>query len=310
MAGEERKGLLLALLGFAVLSIGDGIAKSMVSQWSPVAIATLRYVFALIGLMALMRTRARSEPLIPKAQKGWHFVRGLAVALGASAFFTALSLMPLAEATAITFTSPVLASLLAAVFLGEPIRQRTISATAIAFAGVILILKPNLAEAGLAALLPMVTASTTAIMIIGNRKTAGTGSGLAMQFYMVLIATPILLLPVLLGHFSGSSIFHVSVPDWTVVVRCAILATSASIGHFLIFRATTLAGAAVVAPMMYGQLLVAMLTGWFWFAELPDAIALSGAALIVAAGIVMLGILNLSTVAHWRRWARKVGMDA
>ncbi len=121
MAGEERKGLLLALVGFAILSIGDGIAKSMVAQWSPVAIATLRYVFALIALTALMRARSRSEPLIPAVQKGWHAMRGLAVALGASAFFTALSLMPLAEATAITFTSPMLASLLAAFFLGEPI---------------------------------------------------------------------------------------------------------------------------------------------------------------------------------------------
>ncbi len=130
-----------------------------------------------------------------------------------------------------------------------------------------------------------------------------------MQFYMVLIATPLLLLPVLAGHLSGAPAFHVAVPDWTVIARCAVLATSASIGHYLIFRATTLAGAAVVAPMMYGQLLVAMLIGWFWFSELPDLMALSGAALIVAAGIVMLGILNLSTVTQWRRRGRRGSRD-
>lgn len=296
MAGEERKGLLLALLGFAILSIGDGIAKSMVSQWSPVAIATMRYIFALIGLGALMRMRCRSEPLIPGVQRGWHFVRGLAVATGAAAFFTALSLIPLAEATAIVFISPMLASLLAAVFLREPIQRRALFATAIAFAGVVLILKPNIAEAGAAALLPMVTAATTAMMIIGNRKTAGTGSGLAMQFYMVLIAAPILLVPVIAGHFSGAPNFRLTVPDWTVIARCALLAITASFGHFLIFRATTLAGAASVAPMIYGQLLVAMLIGWVWFGELPDLIALVGAGLIVAAGFVMLGLFSPSSL--------------
>lgn len=296
MAGEERKGLLLALLGFAILSIGDGIAKSMVSQWSPVAIATMRYIFALIGLAALMRMRCRSEPLIPDVQRRWHFVRGLAVALGAAAFFTALSLIPLAEATAIVFISPMLASLLAAVFLREPIQRRALFATAIAFAGVVLILKPNIAEAGAVALLPMVTAATTAMMIIGNRKTAGTGSGLAMQFYMVLIAAPILLVPVIAGHFSGAPNFRLTVPDWTVIARCALLAITASFGHFLIFRATTLAGAASVAPMIYGQLLVAMMIGWVWFGELPDLIALVGAGLIVAAGFVMLGLFSPSSL--------------
>ena len=77
-------------------------------------------------------------------------------------------------------------------------------------------------------------------------------------------------------------------------MRCAIVATTATLGHFLIYLGTARAGAAKAAPMTYVQLLVAALPGWFWFGDVPDLTALAGAAIIVSSGIWLWR-------AEWRR---------
>ncbi|MFX5862063.1 EamA family transporter, partial [Acinetobacter baumannii] len=74
------------------------------------------------------------------------------------AFFTSLSLMPLATATAILFTAPMLTALLAALILREPLRRETWIASLVAFAGVLVVLRPNVSTLGLAAALPLVAA--------------------------------------------------------------------------------------------------------------------------------------------------------
>ena len=79
-----------------------------------------------------------------------------------------------------------------------------------------------------------------------------------------------------------------------MLLRCAIVATTATLGHFLIYLGTARAGAAKAAPMTYVQLLVAALPGWFWFGDVPDLTALAGAAIIVSSGIWLWR-------AEWRR---------
>lgn len=287
MKREERWGLLMAMAGFATFSVGDGIIKSITGQWSPVAIATMRYILAASVLCGVMRQREGRVFPVPLLR--WHLLRGSAVGIGAAAFFIALNYVPLAEATAVLFTSPMLAVVLSFFLLGEPIRLRAVGAIIVALAGVMLILRPNLATAGLAALFPLVTATTTAVMIIGNRKAVGSGSNLAMQAYMALFGLPILLVLGAVGHFSGNPLLYIEMPSLQVLLACAIVAGTASFGHHLVFLGTTRAGAAAVAPMMYVQLLVAMAIGWAVYGEMPDRVAMVGVVLIVAAGLLMLG---------------------
>jgi drug/metabolite transporter (DMT)-like permease len=70
-----------------------------------------------------------------------------------------------------------------------------------------------------------------------------------------------------------------------VILKCATVAVTASVAHLLIYWATVHAGAALVSPMTYVQLLVAAGLGWIWFADVPDAMTWFGAALIVAGGL-------------------------
>ncbi len=283
----ETTGLLYALAGFATLSCGDVVVKTMAGQWAPTAIATTRYGLGALGLGALLWRSEGAAALVRLPAPGAQMLRGAAVAMATIGFFSAIFVLPLATATAITFTSPMLTALLAALLLGEPARRETLIASLIAFAGVIVVLRPNFIAAGWAALLPLLSALGMSVLMIGNRFVAGKGSALAMQFFVAALATPVLLLATTGLHFSGIARFAVGLPHWSVIARCALVACSASLAHWLIYMGTTRAGAATVAPMTYVQMLVATLAGWLVFGNRPDAMTLLGAAMIIGAGLYL-----------------------
>jgi drug/metabolite transporter (DMT)-like permease len=283
---NERAGLFFALAGFAVLSLGDAVIKSMAGLWSPVAVAALRFTIAAVGLGAflLLREGAAGFRLAqPRAQFG----RGAALAVSSTIFITSLFVLPLATATAIGFTAPMFTAILAALLLGEPLRRETLIASVVAFAGVLVILRPNLAEAGWWAVLPLFSAMTFSLLIIGNRHVAGTASALAMQFWVAAFATPILLLIAPLFALSGSPRFAIGWPEWSVIARCTFVAVSATCAHWLIYLGTSRAGAATVAPATYVQLLVATFLGWLWFDSHPDGMTLLGALIIIGSGLYL-----------------------
>ena len=287
MHQSDRAGLLFTLAGFATLSIGDAIIKGMAGMWPPTAMAATRYIIAAIGLGGMLVAREGWGALIhmPKARLQW--VRGLSVAVSTIAMFTAVWLMPLAEATTITFTQPMITALLATVFLGERLRRAAIVATLVAFAGVVIVLRPNVAEIGLAALLPLLVAFSMAVLMIANRATAGAAGLWAMQTYIAVTASVFLIIATLVGHWSGVARFAMHWPAWHVFARCAFIALSATMAHLMIYMGTVRAGAATVAPMTYGQLLGAVVLGWLFFGDLPDPVALLGAAIIVGAGLYL-----------------------
>lgn len=284
MVQNGRKAILLALAGFMLLSVGDVVVKTMAGSWPGSAIAALRYAFGAAGLIALVAWRlGRAGFRVPRA--GLQIARGAAVAAATLGFFLGVHVMPLADATAIIFTSPLLTVLISALFLKERVPHATGVALALAFAGVLLVLRPNVAELGAAALLPLGAALAMAALMILNRRAAGGASALALQMALAVAATPMLIAATAAGHLTGDPLLVVGAPDWTVVARCAFVAVTATTGHWLIFRATELASAATVAPTTYSELIVAVGAGMMVFGDYPDAVSVGGMALIVAGGL-------------------------
>lgn len=293
---SNRAGLLYALAGFSLLSFGDAIIKGMAGEWPPTAMAAARYFFAaiFIGILLARRDGLKAVVSLPNASIQW--VRGLSVSVATIAMFTAIMLMPLAEATTITFTQPMITAVLAAVFLSERIKPAAIAATLLAFIGVVIVLRPNFAAVGPVALLPLVTAIAMGCLMIANRVAAGRsepakggkgGGALAAQYYISVTASVALILATVAGHYTGLSNFKLHWPEWDVLGRCAIIAVSASLAHGMIYMGTARAGAATVAPMNYGQLLTAAFLGWMFFGETTDFISLLGAAIIIGAGLIL-----------------------
>lgn len=283
---SARSGLIFALCGFALLSCGDAIIKSIAGAWPGTAVAALRYVIGTLGLGALLFLHGgRQAFALPQGK--FQLLRGAAVAAATVFFFSSIFLMPLAEATAIGFTSPMITALLGAIILKERINSRTLLASLVAFAGVLTILRPNVAELGWAALLPLAAAISMSLVMIGNRAVAGAGPVLLMQFLIAAIAVPFLLFATLLGHLSGVPALHVGMPDWTIIARICVVAVTATTSHWLIFMGTTRASAAQVAPMTYVQLLMAMAFGVALFGDWPDLTSLLGSAIIIGSGLYL-----------------------
>ncbi|HEX9932004.1 MAG TPA: DMT family transporter [Allosphingosinicella sp.] len=283
----RRASLLIALSGFALLSVGDAVVKSMAGDWPGTAVAALRYSFGAIGL-AIVAAMAHGASGLRAPRPGLQLGRGAAVALATICFFMGVMAMPLADATAIQFTSPIVTAMLAPLVLKERSPAAVWLATLLAFAGVLVVLRPNVTELGVVALWPLGAAFGMSWLMMLNRMTAGDAPLLAMQFVLALVAAPLLIAAAALLHSFAGAPFRIDPPSLEVVLKCLFVAFSATTGHALIFAAVLRANAAAVAPMTYVQLLVAAGIGWAWFGEVPDAATFAGAALIVAGGLWLL----------------------
>jgi drug/metabolite transporter (DMT)-like permease len=281
---RTRAALLIALAGFCSLSIGDAVVKSMAGAWPAPAVSALRYCFGAAGL-ALYVAFAHGRAGFVMPRPGLQLGRGAAVALATLCFFMGVMAMPLADATAIQFTSPILTALLAPFVLGERTRRATWVATLLAFVGVLVVLRPNIMEIGFAALFPIGAAFGMSWLMMLNRMTAGAAPVMVMQFLLAAVAAPLLVAAALALHLAG--LVEIGWPSAVTVLKCLGVAVFATLGHTLIFAAVGRASASVVAPMTYVQLLVAAGLGWFWFGDSPDAATFGGAALIIAGGLLL-----------------------
>jgi drug/metabolite transporter (DMT)-like permease len=282
----SRTALLIALCGFASLSLGDAVVKSMAGEWPAPAVSALRYMFGAAGLVAIVAWRhGRAGFVLPRP--GLQIGRAAAVSLATICFFIGVMAMPLADATAIVFTSPVLTALLAPLVLGERTSRATWLATLLAFAGVLVVLRPNLLELGAVALFPVAAALGMSALMMLNRKSAGDAPVMVMQFLLAAFAAPLLIVVAALFDMFGGPGFAIAAPSPVVIGKCLAVACFATLGHSLIFAAAERADASVVAPMTYVQLLAAAGLGWFWFHDSPDAATFAGAALIIAGGLLL-----------------------
>lgn len=281
---RARFALPIALAGFCSLSIGDAVVKSMAGEWPAPAVSALRYAFGAFGLgLYVALSHGRGGFVMPRP--GLQLGRGAAVALATLCFFLGVMAMPLADATAIQFSSPIMTALLAPLVLGERTHRTTWAATLLAFAGVLVVLRPNVTEIGLAALFPIGAAFGMSWLMMLNRMTAGAAPVMVMQFLLAAVAAPLLVGAAVTLHLSG--LVEIGPPSWPTVAKCLAVAIFATLGHSLIFAAVARASASVVAPMTYVQLLVAAGLGWLWFGDAPDAATFGGAALIIAGGLLL-----------------------
>lgn len=286
MTPLERSGLGYAVAGFAILSMGDAVVKSMAGEWPPYAVAALRFSIGACGLSLLLLRQEGPRAFIP--QKPWlQVARGLCLALASVCFFSAIYIMPLAEALAIGFLSPILTQAFAGLLLGEKVRPKVYLVSIVALAGVVIILRPNLVLLGWGALLPLVSAIFFALLMVSNRASAGQGSALSMQVFVAAFSIPILIAVCIGAKVSGVPELDFGWPTWDVVLRCAVVAVTATTAHWLAYVGTSRAGAAQVAPAIYVQLIVAVVLGWAFFDDVPDLYTGIGASLIIASGLYL-----------------------
>ena len=279
-------GFAYAVLGFAILSLGDAVVKSMAGAWPPYAVAALRFTLGAAGLGALLWRSEGTRAFVP-ANPWLQAARGACLAFASTCFFSAIYIMPLAEALAIGFVSPILVQIFAGIFLKERVSGRVYAVSLLSLAGVAIILRPNLALLGVGALLPLGSAVFFAALMVLNRVSAGQGSALAAQVFVAAACAPILIIASVGAKISGVSALDFGGPSWDIIFRCAIVAVTASAAHWLAYIGTAKAGAARIAPAIYVQMLIAVILGWMFFGDVPDIWTLIGASLIIISGLIV-----------------------
>jgi drug/metabolite transporter (DMT)-like permease len=228
----------------------------------------------LAWLAATRRLRA-----LRTRRPGTHFLRALYGTVGMLCNFGAVILLPLAEATTMSFTAPIWAVILAMLLLKEKVRLWRWSAVLFGFAGVLLIAQPGSGDIPLyGALVALAGAFMVALISIQIADLNRTDKPVTIVFYFALFSIPMtaLALP-----------FVVTAHDATGWLLLLAIGIAGVIGQLLLTAALRFGAVASVIVMDYSSLFWATLYGWLFFDSLPPASTWLGAPLIIAAGLVI-----------------------
>ncbi|MDF2234663.1 DMT family transporter [Albimonas sp. CAU 1670] len=272
--GSPAAGALLMCVGVASLSVNDAIAKTLTATYSPLQILFLRNAIALPFAIALAWATGGAGAL-RSHRPAAHVVRGALWIVATLLFFTSISRMGLAEATALAFVAPLFITALSALLLAEPVGWRRWLAVLAGFVGVLIVVRPGAETFRPVSLLPVATAFVYAFLMIGARWLDPRESVWTLLLYLTGAA----------ALLSGMVVPFVWIPlraqDLWLFGAIAVFGTA---GMTMMTQAFRLAPAAVVAPLDYTALIWATLLGWLIWREIPDAPAVLGAAVIVASG--------------------------
>ncbi len=284
--GKSAGGITLALVAFSGFPLGDAVIKSMAGDWPAPAVAALRFSIGAFALAILLFWKEGRQGF-HVGRPMLHVARGFALFVGTITFFSAIYIMPLADAVAISFINPILTALFSGWFLKEKMRTTTWVATLVAFGGVLIMLRPNVAAFGWVAVLPLFSAVAMSALLILNRMVSTQRSIFAAQFYIAFWAAIFLIIATVAGHWFVPVMTIASAPDWDVILRCMLVALTATGCHFLLYMATMRTTAAAIAPIVYIQLLIATAISVFVFGDPIDRTAMVGGALIIASGLLL-----------------------
>lgn len=237
-------------------------------------IAFLRNVF---GLLFMLPWLIRGGISVLKTERlGLYWLRAVLGVITMLTWFWAMTVMPLAEAVSLSFSAPLFVTMGAALILGEHVGLRRWSATIIGFLGVMVILRPGLNSISPAAIGVVASAICMAGSILLIKVLSRTESPNAIVLYMVLMMTPLSLLPALAVWQWPSA------QTWLWMV---MLGGFGTIAHLLFTNALKVAEASAVMPFDFVRLPFTVVLGIWLFDQYIDYWTWAGAAIIFSAGI-------------------------
>jgi drug/metabolite transporter (DMT)-like permease len=279
-------GILLKIASVLVFISMAALIKATDGRVPPGEIVFFRSLFAVPIIVAWLAWRHELatgfRPRAPMAHVWRGFVGTAAMGLG----FAGLLFLPLPEVTAIGYAAPILVVIFAAMFLGEQVRLFRISAVVLGMIGVLIVLSPRLsvgadlseAEA-LGAMLVLGAAVFAALAQVFVRKLVQTETTSAIVFWFSLTATALSLVTLPFGWVVPGP------GDAALLVLAGLLG---GVGQVLLTSSYRHADASVIAPFEYVSILFALAIGYWIFDEAPTATMLGGAALVVAAGVLII----------------------
>ncbi len=267
-------GIASMLGGMFLFAAVDALGKLLTQDLSPFQVVWARqcglFAVALVILIRLGPTVLRS------AAPGLQIARGVAAAGSATCFLIGVSIVPLADATAVAFIAPFLVTLLAAFALGEAVGIRRWTAVVIGFIGALIIIRPGMGVVDPAMGFIVIAAGLFALRQILSRRLGGADPITTTICYTALVAFVLVSLPL--------PFFWTQPSGWSVVSLMVAIAAMAGGAEILVIRALALAQAVVVAPLQYSLLIWTTGYGFWLFGQFPDAWTWLGATILMITG--------------------------
>lgn len=266
------RGIILAVSSGAFFATMHGSVRLLSQDLDAMEIAFFRAFFGFVFFAPiLLRTRLS---VLRTARFPLHMVRGVFNGASLLLWFTALSLLPLGDATALSLTGPLFVGLGAMFILGETVRGPRWLALGVGFAGALVIVRPGFQEINFGTILVLVSMLFVTCSKLIAKSLSRTDQPATIVAYLSLT----MMVP------SGIAIIFVwQMPTPEQLLFMAVIGFLGSAGHMLLTTAYKIADISAVEPVVFARLIWAAIVGWFMFAEFPGIWVWVGGALIVAA---------------------------
>ena len=291
------KAVSFLLLGILGISINDTIIKFLSDAYALHQLVFIRAIFGLLIIVPLVLVR-QGIAVLRTTRPGIHALRGLLIVLANLTFFAGLASLPLAEASAVVFVSPVLITIFSFYFLGEQIGVWRWSAVIVGLIGMICVVQPFGARLELTYLWPLAAAVCYAGFTVTTRflgRTEGVASLAIYSIVSFLVVSVAMGLSVGDGSFANTGNPNLEFllrawrwpdsDDFGLIAAIGLLSSVIAIAMSAAYRA---AEASFLAPFEYVNLPLVLLWGFLIFGDFPNALALFGMALIASGGMIMI----------------------
>jgi len=271
-APATLRGMAFMLVSAVASAALNATARHLSAELHPLEIVFFRSLFGFLIFVPVF-VRSGFAPLRTR-RLGLHVARGTVMSIVLLLFFTGLATTPLAKATALGYSSPLFATLLAAVVLGEAMRVRRVATIVVGFLGALLILRPGIVGLEAGPILVLLSSAISAVTMILVKLLSRTESALTTTIYMGVVTTPLTLIA--------------AIPVWETPTLAqlgglAFMGGLAGLIHFSVAQAFRESDMTAVLPVNYTSLLWAAIIGFLAFGEVPDIWTWIGGAIIVAA---------------------------
>jgi len=279
---NPRRGILLIIISSVSFALMNAVVKLISGRMSPIEIGFFRQVFSLFPVVSLVIHQG-GLPMLRTRRPFGHLFRGM---IGNSAmiiFFLSVAKLPLADANALSFASPLFVTALSMPLLGEAVGRHRWSAVAVGFVGVLIMTNPSgnwfSGASGIGAGMGVLAAFMSALMTITIRQLNKTEAPVTIVFYFATIGTI---------FFGAMLAFFWVAPNFWEWIGLATVGLIGGLSQLLMTYAYRHAPASTLAPFGYVSILWSTLLGFLIWSQLPGPRVVAGSVIVILSGLYII----------------------
>ena len=294
---SDHKGIMLIVFGMLIFSFQDALIKGLSTEASLLQIFVLRGGLGILFLSVFLKFTKRPISFRSK-QPVIAIARALMFPISFLCFYLAVAAMPIAEASALFFVSPIFMTILSKIILKNKVGIHRIGAIIIGFVGILLIIKPEFNNFNWVMILPIITAFCYSLSMILTILTKESDSVFEQTSHVyigsILVGMTVYLIFGRYGnYYNNNPSLSYLLREWDfddiiLISKILMISIFGTVGIFCIINAYRISIASIIAPFEYTIIIYALIIGYLLFDEILDYTSLIGITLIVLSGLYIL----------------------